>query len=117
VFSDQNEIRGEGVWWSDGKNVDSVKTLPNHDRKRGGREKTGERRTEMSKFGKVDRGFTENKERGGYLPKKEKHYRIGEYFTESENGLPNLKQYYKLRGVFTESEIYRIGTKKKARFG
>jgi hypothetical protein len=69
------------------------------------------------KFGKMDRRFTENKGKGGFLPNKKNLYRIWVCFTDSENGLPNLTNDYQIGRFFTESGIYRIGTEKNARFG
>jgi hypothetical protein len=58
------------VWWSDEKNVDSVKSLPKEEKKGGGREITGGGRTETLKFGKREKRFTEKKEKWVFLPNK-----------------------------------------------
>jgi hypothetical protein len=69
----------------------------------------------MLKFGKMEKRFTENKGKGGFLPNKNL-YQICVCFTDSENGLPNLTELYQNGRCFTESGIYRIGTEKKAIF-
>jgi hypothetical protein len=58
------------VWWSDEKNVDSVKSLPKEEKKGGGSRITGGGRTETLKFGKGEKKFTEKKKKSGFLPNK-----------------------------------------------